>query len=240
LSDILYRLFSRVLIFFVVPKFRSLVDNINNRHDAVDFAFFFKYLGMSIKPSQIKYEVTKLLGFIMELKPKVFMEIGTARGGTLFLFTRVADLEAICLSIDLPGGFLEGGYPKWNVSLYRSFARGWQKIHLIRADSPNPRTFEKLKKVLSGKKLDFLFIDGDHTYKGVKKDFEMYSPMVRREGIIAFHDIVPDCRTRYGIQTSSYTGDVPKFWDEIKCKYKYFEIVDDPNQDGCGIGVSTT
>jgi hypothetical protein len=30
--------------------------------------------------------------------------------------------------------------------------------------------------------VDFLFIDGDHTYEGVKKDFEMYSPLVRREG----------------------------------------------------------
>jgi len=41
------------------------------------------------------------------------------------------------------------------------------------------------------KRGDFLFIDGDHTYEGVEGDFEMYSPLVRRGGIIAFHDIVP-------------------------------------------------
>jgi len=43
---------------------------------------------------------------------------------------------------------------------------------------------------LNGEPLDFLFIDGDHTYEGVKRDFEMYSPLVRNGGIIAFHDIV--------------------------------------------------
>jgi predicted O-methyltransferase YrrM len=85
--------------------------------------------------------------------------------------------------------------------------------------------------------LDFLFIDGDHSYEGVKKDFEIYSSLVRKGGIIAFHDIVPDYYTRYGIRTPSYTGGVPKFWNEIKYNYRYIEIIEDPNQDGYGIGV---
>jgi predicted O-methyltransferase YrrM len=41
------------------------------------------------------------------------------------------------------------------------------------------------------KRLDFLFIDGDHTYEGVKQDFEMYTPLVRKGGLVAMHDIVP-------------------------------------------------
>jgi predicted O-methyltransferase YrrM len=45
---------------------------------------------------------------------------------------------------------------------------------------------------LKDNKVDFLFIDADHSYEGVKKDFEMYSPLVRKGGIIAFHDIIPD------------------------------------------------
>ena len=36
--------------------------------------------------------------------------------------------------------------------------------------------------------IGFLFIDGDHRYEGVKKDFELYSPKVKVDGIIAFHD----------------------------------------------------
>jgi predicted O-methyltransferase YrrM len=52
------------------------------------------------------------------------------------------------------------------------------------------KTLEEVKRILGGEKADFLFIDGDYTYEGVKRDL-MYSPLVREGGIIAFHDICP-------------------------------------------------
>ncbi|MHA6532569.1 class I SAM-dependent methyltransferase [Paenibacillus sp. BAC0078] len=33
-----------------------------------------------------------------------------------------------------------------------------------------------------------LFIDGDHSYSGIKRDMELYAPRVVRGGFIAFHD----------------------------------------------------
>jgi hypothetical protein len=36
--------------------------------------------------------------------------------------------------------------------------------------------------------IDFLFIDGDHSYEGVKTDFELYSKLLSDQGIIAIHD----------------------------------------------------
>jgi predicted O-methyltransferase YrrM len=163
------------------------------------------------------------------LSPRVVLEIGTARGGTLFLFTRVAGPEAKLISIDLPGGPFGGGYPRWKVPLYKSFARGRQKIYLLRKDSYDPRTLEEVERILGGEKVDFLFIDGDHTYEGVKRDFEIYSPLVRKGGIVAFHDIVPG--------HPKHVGGVPRFWNEIKMRYRYIEIVEDWRQSSCGIGM---
>lgn len=37
-------------------------------------------------------------------------------------------------------------------------------------------------------KIDVLFIDGDHTYDGVKKDFDLYSTILSKNGIIIIHD----------------------------------------------------
>ena len=37
---------------------------------------------------------------------------------------------------------------------------------------------------------DFLFIDGDHSYEGVKADFEHWEQFVKVGGHIAFHDMV--------------------------------------------------
>jgi hypothetical protein len=42
--------------------------------------------------------------------------------------------------------------------------------------------------VMQDIKIDFLFIDGDHSYEGVKKDFELYSTLLSDKGIIVIHD----------------------------------------------------
>jgi predicted O-methyltransferase YrrM len=86
----------------------------------------------------------------------------------------------------------------------------------------------KAKDFFEDKPLDYLFIDGDHTYDGVKQDFEMYSPMVRPGGIIVFHDIV---------EHPSSTCKVDKFWAEVKQGRKHKEFVNDWKQGQYGIGV---
>lgn len=42
--------------------------------------------------------------------------------------------------------------------------------------------------VLQDIKIDLLFIDGDHSYEGVKLDFELYSNLLTEKGIILIHD----------------------------------------------------
>lgn len=42
--------------------------------------------------------------------------------------------------------------------------------------------------ILQDIKIDFLFIDGDHSYEGVKNDFELYSKIMSENGIIMLHD----------------------------------------------------
>jgi predicted O-methyltransferase YrrM len=184
-----------------------------------------------IRPAQVQSEVSELLEIINRMKPKVILEIGTANGGSLFLFSHVASEGATIISIDLPGGRFGGGYPAWRTPLYKSFALPGQKMYLLRADSHRRDALEQVKAILDGREIDFLFIDGDHTYEGVKTDFEMYSSLVRKEGIIAFHDIV--------LGGWESVGGVPQFWNEVKSYYrdKEREIVQDRSQGGFGIGL---
>lgn len=46
--------------------------------------------------------------------------------------------------------------------------------------------------VLQDIKIDLLFIDGDHSYEGVKLDFELYSRILSPNGIIILHDTDPN------------------------------------------------
>jgi predicted O-methyltransferase YrrM len=191
----------------------------------------------SIAPTQVMWEFFQLLQCVEKLSPRRVLEIGTADGGTLFLLARASAQDAELISLDLPAGSPDGGYPPSRQPLYKAFASPGQRIHLVRKDSHSREALEAVQMCLHGEPLDFLFIDGDHSYEGVRQDFEMYAPLVRRCGLIAFHDIVPDHGTRYGIATKAYTGGVYRLWAEVKDRFESWEFVEDPDQDGYGIGV---
>jgi hypothetical protein len=49
-------------------------------------------------------------------------------------------------------------------------------------------------KLFQGKyKVDFVYIDGNHSYDYVKKDIELYYPFVKSGGVIGGHDFRADC-----------------------------------------------
>ncbi len=222
--------FAKIKKMFYIGYFIIRIKNFRKNYSLrslIDFATL-SFEGM-IKPQQKKSEILELLKILKKIKPKFILEIGTAEGGTLFLTTRIATKDAIIISVDLPGGKYGGGYKIWRIPLYKSFALPKQKVHLIRANSHNIDTFKKVKTILNGNKLDYLYIDGDHTYEGVKKDFEMYRGLVKDQGFIAFHDIV--------FHDEFLDVGVDKFWNEIKVNYTHKEFVENWKQGGLGIGV---
>jgi predicted O-methyltransferase YrrM len=180
----------------------------------------------AIQPQQLSYEFVELAKLVKKQQCKFMLEIGTYRGGTLFVFSQLAEKDAKIISIDFSMTFLGNFYRAGQWPLFRKFIRKGQSLFLLRKDSHKPETLASIERVLQGHKLDFLFIDGDHTYQGVRKDFEMYSPLVRSGGLVAFHDITP-----------SGEKEVYKFWDEVKSSYTYKEFIHRTGKDAMGIGV---
>lgn len=184
----------------------------------------------AFRASQQPDEITRLLERVIALQPRHLCEIGCYRGGTLFLFCQAAAPEAHLISLDL-------AHAPERIRAYQHFRRPAQRLSFISGNSHAPRTQAHLKRILGGALLDFLFIDGDHSYAGVKADFEMYAPLVRRGGLIAFHDILPDHSVQHGYQTVSHSGEVYRFWRELKADYAHEEYIQASDQDGYGIGV---
>lgn len=203
-----------------IDNIEALVDSVLN-----------KWKGL-IRPLQIQTEITDLIKYLSTKNIHRTMEIGTANGGTLFLLCRITSPDGQIISVDLPCGPFGGGYAKWKTPLYKEFASEKQKLSLLRENSHEKSTLQKIEKILNGEKLDFLFIDGDHTYEGVKRDFNLYKNLVKKGGFIGFHDIAkhtlhPECK-------------VDVFWQELKKKYKFKEIVENKNQGWAGIGIIQT
>ncbi len=195
----------------------GLLDAINGFHDG-----FFQTL-------QVRSEITSAMRIFEKHKPRVILEIGTAHAGTFFLLSRAAAPDALLISLDLPGGRYGGGYSQWKTPVYRRLLRRGQGGVFLRGNSHERAFFERVRKVLDGRAIDLLFIDGDHTYQGVRQDYEMYSTLVREGGLIAFHDVARH-------PEKSGCG-VDRLWNEIKHGAEFREIIEDPHQGWAGIGI---
>lgn len=146
---------------------------------------------------------------IAELFPiKNYLEIGVHNGGSmglLFSNNKIKKVYGIDLFEDIYDEKKHVNFVKFkkysyfkkdNLSLKKT-EKNLMKINekygnatdfsLIKGNSYFDETEENFKNQLY-EKIDLLFIDGDHTFDGVKNDYERYSKYVRDEGIIVFDD----------------------------------------------------
>jgi predicted O-methyltransferase YrrM len=216
-----------------LARYLSVWANLNEirklslEHDSLEelVDHVFQFGNGFFAPIQIKSEILEALQEVRNLRPKYIVEVGTAGGGTLLLWSRIADPNATIVTIDLPGGEFGGGSSFLRVPLFRRLPLPTQTLHLIRGDSHQQSTVELTKSYLGGNPADFLFIDADHTEPGVRSDYGMYSPLVRKGGMVAFHDIAIT-RPEYGVR---------KLWLELKNGRQTREIIGEPVPYGIGL-----
>lgn len=206
----------------IVQEFKDTSVRALEIESAIDYAFKWNYRGYSITPLQEKEEFLEFSRYIRNNinELKMVAEVGTANGGTAFLLSRLVSPHSTIITIDLHR------YKEWKYEIMSNFAiKSDSKIEFVTGDTRSEDTLKLFEEKLKGRELDLLFIDGDHRYLGVKKDFENLSRYVRRGGIIAFHDIVP-----------GKDNEVPIFWEELRCDYTCVEFKAKASGWG-GIGV---
>lgn len=130
-------------------------------------------------------ELRRFLELVATRTPRIVVEIGTAAGGLFQALAQVADPEATLVSIDLFAGPGDDAV----CDLLPAFAQRAQSVHVLRGSSLARSTREHLVRVLDGRPIDLLVIDGDHSYGGTRSDFETFSPLVGTGGLVAMHDV---------------------------------------------------
>lgn len=162
---------------------------------------------------------------------KLVVEVGSARGGTFWALSQIAADDALMVSIDIPAGSpldVRGGkdvYGDRDRSRLRTYVREGQRCVLIDGNSQSLASLNALFDSIGTQKIDMLFIDADHRYAGVKRDYELYSPLVREGGVIAFHDVIRQNDLRSGVHI---------LWAELKQEHPFhYEWV---GRDNWGLG----
>jgi autotransporter strand-loop-strand O-heptosyltransferase len=127
--------------------------------------------------------------FFKFLEVENFMEIGTDQGGTFAIWSKLSrSKKGKRISVDLPHG--EFGRDSYDVNKRDRYLKSLgENVTMFHGSSHDESMKSLVENELNGILVDFLFIDGDHTYEGVKQDFEMYKEFVKPGGWIGFHDI---------------------------------------------------
>jgi predicted O-methyltransferase YrrM len=154
-----------------------------------------------------------LYGLARALKPTVAVEIGSARG------------KSACF---VGQALKENGRGKlyaidphtrtdWNdVASVDSLEEIRRNLSALKLQNEVEIVRDKSADVASRWTLpiDMLFIDGDHSYGGVKRDWDLFSPFVTRFGVVVFHDTIWELRPdpRYAREDMG----VPAFVEDLR------------------------
>ena len=128
-----------------------------------------------------------LFGLIREMGARKIVEIGRFKGGTTVIMAAAMGNRGRLWSIDL--GFKEAYLNpgrSWDAMLRDTLATfGLSNVEILVGDS-------RIIEVSFDGPLDLLMIDGDHSYEGVRSDFDRFGRLVRVGGAVLFDDAAGD------------------------------------------------
>lgn len=156
------------------------------------------------KPSQSRWEMAVLLRMVMERfdRPNV-LEIGVHQGRSMKVWENILN-PTLLVGID----------PEPELA--------FDDLTVITNSSHNTEVINTVKNMYTAG-IDFLFIDGDHSFDGVQQDMLMYSGMVNDGGLIAFHDILEG------------EPEVEAYWKSIREGYEHVQIWQPVEGTGTGV-----
>jgi len=131
-------------------------------------------------------------GFIRQQKPQKLLCVGS-RHGFIPAIMAQACKDSGCGQVDfVDAGFGDKDKNHWTGKAYWHSEEGlncFKNFGLKNYIKIFVMTTKQFKKENKDEKYDYIYIDGDHSYKGVKFDFDSFWPNLNKNGYMLFHDI---------------------------------------------------
>lgn len=134
-----------------------------------------------------------------------WLEIGTWKGKSTYLLGTTGEGT----TIDWFKGSNEGAQLPYELPELEEVEKTLSglPVTIINSDS---------KQVSWKNNISFLFLDGDHTYCGVRTDYDKFSPYLSRKGYLALHDVAVKNRDPYPGVTTLYNQLLTEGWELVE------------------------
>ena len=162
-------------------------SNVNKRY-TVDYL---KSKYVSDLTENEKWSLLAVLLFIERTQStSEYLEVGIYAGGTI-KFLKSNSQKSNFTGLDLFEDFKPSDD---NTHFWKNYtqAQVWEALGKERVTLHKGFSVKCLSELQKEKKeYDFIFIDGNHTYKATKEDFEGSLPILKKNGYVAFHNCSP-------------------------------------------------
>ncbi len=174
--------------------YNSLLDSLARREIELNTR---KWLGLTTKEPQMKFsELCELVRLIKERDPKIVVEIGCFNGATSRVMAEALQLQGSKGSLFCIDPFEVVKIQDYAQDRYNATVLGYDYEKIFDNNiKPLKDRIVKLKgysdEVAMPENIvaDMVFIDGDHSQEGVRKDIERFAPLVAKGGVLCFHDV---------------------------------------------------
>lgn len=190
----------------ILRKFRKASQEVRRlaRHAKADRMSFASGLGES---SYILYGLTR------SMKPEVCVEIGSARGRSACFIGMALNENGLGKLFAIDPHTQTSWNDNESVHTYDIMRQNLVRLGVAEQVEILRQTSEQAAKSWS-RPIDLLFIDGDHSYEGVKRDWDLFVPHVRDFGIVIFHDTLWELKP--DPSWSRADMGVPRFVEELR------------------------
>jgi predicted O-methyltransferase YrrM len=169
-------------------------------------------------------------GFIRQQKPKKLLCVGSRHGFIPAIMAQACKDNGFGKVDFVDAGFDSTSENHWTGVGYWLTEKGkncFKEFKLKKHIKLFVQTTETFAKNYPKNKYDYIYVDGDHSYKGVKTDFKLFWPKLNQGGFMLFHDI----SVTQTLNEGEYG--VWKLFEELKEKNPY--IAFDYSKSGLGI-----
>lgn len=165
-------------------------------------------------PDQVlgNWHVNFIVHLASILKPKCYVELGLYQ---CELFNKIAPFCEEMFGVDISKDASK-------------FMKNSSKTHFHCTTTLEFAKYAKRENL----EIDMLFIDADHSYESVKKDFDSFFPLLKDDGIILLHDGYPKDLAH---TDSGFCGDGYRAIDELTKNQVGFEMMTIPMHPGLTI-----
>lgn len=186
---------------------------------------FYGYWGHGINKTQYFLGLGLVhYAFVRNTKPRKVLCIGSKQGFIPAILALACKDNGFGTVDFIDAGFDEsdpkkhwGGTGYWRKS---DAFDNFRKIGIFDYIKPYIMTTDEFAKIYSKRRYQYIYIDGDHSYEGVKKDYKHFWPKLTKGGFLTLHDVVEEGYLNKGLYG------VRKFWNEIADKHAILFPID--------------